>query len=185
MPVRGLCRGHRAGRAGERAVARARGRRRRGRGRDLGDARGPRHDADRGPRRDRKLRGGDERACRRTRSSAAEASPSTSRWIRSRGRQSSPAVAYGAMAMVAVGDPGTLPRLPQMYVRKMAVGPGRPRVASIWPSPSPTTYEPSPTRSAGIRTTSPRSCSTGPAITICSRSFASRVSGSSSFRTAT
>ena len=30
---------------------------------------------------------------------------------------------YGAMAMVAVGDPGTLPRLPQMYMRKMAVGP--------------------------------------------------------------
>ncbi len=30
---------------------------------------------------------------------------------------------YGAMAMIAVGDPGTLPRLPQMYVRKMAVGP--------------------------------------------------------------
>jgi fructose-1,6-bisphosphatase II len=30
---------------------------------------------------------------------------------------------YGAMAMIAVGDPGTIPRLPQMYVRKMAVGP--------------------------------------------------------------
>jgi len=30
---------------------------------------------------------------------------------------------YGAMAMIAVGDPGTMPRLPQMYVRKMAVGP--------------------------------------------------------------
>jgi fructose-1,6-bisphosphatase II len=30
---------------------------------------------------------------------------------------------YGAMAMVAVGDPGTLPRLPQLYMRKMAVGP--------------------------------------------------------------
>jgi fructose-1,6-bisphosphatase II len=30
---------------------------------------------------------------------------------------------YGAMAMIAVGDPGTLPRLPQMYMRKMAVGP--------------------------------------------------------------
>ena len=29
----------------------------------------------------------------------------------------------GAMAMVAVGDPGTLPGLPQMYMRKMAVGP--------------------------------------------------------------
>jgi fructose-1,6-bisphosphatase II len=30
---------------------------------------------------------------------------------------------YGAMAMIAVGDPGTLPHLPQMYMRKMAVGP--------------------------------------------------------------
>ena len=30
---------------------------------------------------------------------------------------------YGAMSMVAVGDPGTLPRLPLMYMRKMAVGP--------------------------------------------------------------
>ena len=30
---------------------------------------------------------------------------------------------YGAMATIAVGDPGTMPRLPQMYVRKMAVGP--------------------------------------------------------------
>ncbi len=29
----------------------------------------------------------------------------------------------GAMAMVAVGDPGTLPGLPQMYMRKIAVGP--------------------------------------------------------------
>jgi fructose-1,6-bisphosphatase II len=27
------------------------------------------------------------------------------------------------MAMVAVGDPGSLPRLPQIYMRKMAVGP--------------------------------------------------------------
>ena len=30
---------------------------------------------------------------------------------------------YGAMAMIAVGDRGTMPRLPQMYMRKMAVGP--------------------------------------------------------------
>ena len=30
---------------------------------------------------------------------------------------------YGAMAMVAVGDAGTFPRLPNMYMRKMAVGP--------------------------------------------------------------
>jgi fructose-1,6-bisphosphatase II len=30
---------------------------------------------------------------------------------------------YGAMAMVAVGDAGSFPRLPQMYMRKMAVGP--------------------------------------------------------------
>jgi fructose-1,6-bisphosphatase II len=30
---------------------------------------------------------------------------------------------HGAMAMVAVGDVGALPRLPQMYMRKMAVGP--------------------------------------------------------------
>jgi len=29
----------------------------------------------------------------------------------------------GAMAMIAVGDPGTLPRLPEIYMRKMAVGP--------------------------------------------------------------
>ena len=29
----------------------------------------------------------------------------------------------GAMSMVAVGERGTLPRLPQMYMRKMAVGP--------------------------------------------------------------
>jgi len=30
---------------------------------------------------------------------------------------------HGAMAMIAVGDPGALPRFPEMYVRKMAVGP--------------------------------------------------------------
>jgi fructose-1,6-bisphosphatase II len=30
---------------------------------------------------------------------------------------------HGAMAMVAAGDPGSLPRLPQMYMRKLAVGP--------------------------------------------------------------
>jgi fructose-1,6-bisphosphatase II len=30
---------------------------------------------------------------------------------------------HGAMAMIAVGDPGTLLRVPQMYMRKMAVGP--------------------------------------------------------------
>jgi fructose-1,6-bisphosphatase II len=30
---------------------------------------------------------------------------------------------YGAMAMVAVGDSGSFPQLPQMYMRKMAVGP--------------------------------------------------------------
>jgi fructose-1,6-bisphosphatase II len=29
----------------------------------------------------------------------------------------------GAMSMIAVGDPGTLSELPQMYMRKMAVGP--------------------------------------------------------------
>lgn len=29
----------------------------------------------------------------------------------------------GAMAMVAAGDPGTMPSLPQMYMRKIAVGP--------------------------------------------------------------
>jgi fructose-1,6-bisphosphatase II len=30
---------------------------------------------------------------------------------------------YGAMAMLAVADPDSLPRLPNMYMRKMAVGP--------------------------------------------------------------
>jgi fructose-1,6-bisphosphatase II len=30
---------------------------------------------------------------------------------------------YGAMAMIAVGDAGMFPSLPQMYMRKMAVGP--------------------------------------------------------------
>ena len=30
---------------------------------------------------------------------------------------------YGAMSMIAVGEAGTFPRLPQMYMRKMAVGP--------------------------------------------------------------
>jgi fructose-1,6-bisphosphatase II len=30
---------------------------------------------------------------------------------------------YGAMSMIAVGDPNAFPRLPQMYMRKMAVGP--------------------------------------------------------------
>jgi fructose-1,6-bisphosphatase II len=30
---------------------------------------------------------------------------------------------YGAMAMIAVGDVGSFPSLPQMYMRKMAVGP--------------------------------------------------------------
>ena len=37
---------------------------------------------------------------------------------------------YGAMAMVAVGDSGSFPQLPQMYMRKMAVGPvARGRIA--------------------------------------------------------
>jgi fructose-1,6-bisphosphatase II len=30
---------------------------------------------------------------------------------------------FGAMSMIAVGDPGTFPRLPQMYMRRIAVGP--------------------------------------------------------------
>jgi fructose-1,6-bisphosphatase II len=30
---------------------------------------------------------------------------------------------YGAMSMIAAGDPGAFPSLPQMYMRKMAVGP--------------------------------------------------------------
>lgn len=30
---------------------------------------------------------------------------------------------YGAMAMIAVGEPDSLPRLPNMYMRKIAVGP--------------------------------------------------------------
>jgi fructose-1,6-bisphosphatase II len=30
---------------------------------------------------------------------------------------------YGAMSMIAVGEAGSFPRLPQMYMRKMAVGP--------------------------------------------------------------
>ena len=30
---------------------------------------------------------------------------------------------YGAMAMIATGEPNAFPRLPQMYMRKMAVGP--------------------------------------------------------------
>jgi fructose-1,6-bisphosphatase II len=30
---------------------------------------------------------------------------------------------YGAMAMIAAGEPNAFPRLPQMYMRKMAVGP--------------------------------------------------------------
>src|SRR4051794_14232750 len=30
---------------------------------------------------------------------------------------------YGAMSMVAVADPGSFQRLPDMYMRKMAVGP--------------------------------------------------------------
>jgi fructose-1,6-bisphosphatase II len=30
---------------------------------------------------------------------------------------------YGAMAMIAVGEAGSFPQLPQMYMRKMAVGP--------------------------------------------------------------
>jgi fructose-1,6-bisphosphatase II len=30
---------------------------------------------------------------------------------------------YGAMAMIAVGEPGSFPQLPEMYMRKMAVGP--------------------------------------------------------------
>ncbi|MEZ5099170.1 MAG: class II fructose-bisphosphatase [Thermoleophilia bacterium] len=35
----------------------------------------------------------------------------------------------GAMSMLAVGDPGTLPRLPDTYMRKLAVGPlGRGRI---------------------------------------------------------
>jgi fructose-1,6-bisphosphatase II len=46
---------------------------------------------------------------------------------------------YGAMAMIAVGEAGSLPQLPQMYMRKMAVGPvargkidlGRPVAANI------------------------------------------------------
>ena len=30
---------------------------------------------------------------------------------------------YGAMSMIAVGEAGSFPRLPQMYMRKIAVGP--------------------------------------------------------------
>ncbi len=30
---------------------------------------------------------------------------------------------YGAMSMIAIGDPGTFPRLPNMYMRRIAVGP--------------------------------------------------------------
>ena len=36
----------------------------------------------------------------------------------------------GAMSMLAVGPPGSLLRLPDMYMRRMAVGPARPRPAS-------------------------------------------------------
>ncbi len=41
---------------------------------------------------------------------------------------------YGAMAMIAVGDSGSFPRLPQMYMRKMAVGPvARGRIELVRP----------------------------------------------------
>ena len=65
----------------------------------------------------------------------------------------------GAMAMIAVGDEGKFPRLPDMYMRKMAVGPvarGRIDLASR----SGTTSARSRRLSDGTRTTSRRSSST-------------------------
>ena len=41
---------------------------------------------------------------------------------------------YGAMSMIAVGDSGSFPRLPQMYMRKIAVGPvGRGKIDLLRP----------------------------------------------------
>ena len=71
---------------------------------------------------------------------------------------------YGAMAMVAVGEPDSLMRLPDMYMRKMAVGPA-PATASTWASPSRRTSRRSPTLLAAVPMTSPRSCSTVHATT--------------------
>ena len=48
---------------------------------------------------------------------------STSRSTRSRAAASSRAAVPGAMSMIAVGEPGSLLTLPDMYMRKMAVGP--------------------------------------------------------------
>ena len=41
---------------------------------------------------------------------------------------------YGAMSMIAVGEAGSFPQLPQMYMRKIAVGPGRRAGGSTSPS---------------------------------------------------
>ncbi|HEU4449093.1 MAG TPA: fructose-bisphosphatase class II, partial [Gaiellaceae bacterium] len=41
---------------------------------------------------------------------------------------------YGAMSMIAVGESGSFPRLPQMYMRKIAVGPvGRGKIDLLRP----------------------------------------------------
>ena len=52
------------------------------------------------------------------------------------------------MSMIAVGERGSLPTLPDMYMRKMAVGPARARHGSTSRDRSATTSARSPTRSA-------------------------------------
>ena len=132
------------------------------------DARGPRHDADRGPRRDRKLE--------------EETSGLPADTLVGSGGQpvdlaldplEGPAVVarggYGAMAMIAVGDPARS-RLPQMYVRKMAVGPVARGCIDL---AKPIAGQRAAIADAFGRNPNDltRSCSTG-AITICSRSCA-------------
>ena len=65
-----------------------------------------------------------------------------------------------AISMIAAAPRGSLPSLPDMYMRKMAVGPRARVAASRSPSPSATTCARSRTPSAAWSTTSPRSCST-------------------------
>ena len=57
------------------------------------------------------------------RPSAQAARRPTSRSTRSKVAASSRAADTGAMSMIAVGEPGSLLTLPDMYMRKMAVGP--------------------------------------------------------------
>ena len=67
----------------------------------------------------------------------------------------------GAISVLAATDPGALLSVPDMYMKKIAVGPvARGRIDLTGPGRSERSTR-SPRRSGATPTTSPRSCSTG------------------------